>query len=361
MSPPVTIPPRAGARGSSSARVLVVDDCEASRNAVEATLAAGGHEVVGSAGDGEEGLRLALQLRPDCVCLDLDMPRMDGFTFLRLLMARQPTPVLVIAQAARKQEVFKALELGALDVLVVPAEGDLGAELRQELLAKLALMRALTLGPRGAVAPPSGPIASREGTVPSRVAVLGASTGGPGALASLLAAVPAGLPLAWAVAQHMPENFTAGFAERLARGSGLDVREAQDGDEVREGRVLLAPGGRHLRLVRTGGLLSPVRACVALPDKRDGLRYCPSVDMLFASAAVAFGARVCAVVLTGMGNDGRRGVEEVKAAGGLAFAESEETAVVYGMPKEAVETGKVDEVLSLTGIVDRLCRFAEDR
>jgi two-component system chemotaxis response regulator CheB len=337
--------------------VLVVDDREASRNAVEATLAAGGHEVVGSAGDGEEGLRLALQLRPDCICLDLDMPRMDGFTFLRLLMARQPTPVLVIAQAARKQEVFKALELGALDVLVVPAEGELGAELRQELLAKLALLRALTLGPRGAVAPASGPIA----TVPSRVAVLGASTGGPGALASLLAAVPAGLPLAWAVAQHMPENFTAGFAERLARGSGLDVREAQDGDEVREGRVLLAPGGRHLRLVRTGGLLSPVRACVALPDKRDGLRYCPSVDMLFASAAVAFGARVCAVVLTGMGNDGRRGVEEVKAAGGLAFAESEETAVVYGMPKEAVETGKVDEVLSLTGIVDRLCRFAEDR
>ena len=360
MSSPVTIPPRAGARGPSSARVLVVDDCEASRRAVEATLAAGGHEVVGSAADGEEGLRLALQLRPDCICLDLDMPRMDGFTFLRLLMARQPTPVLVIAQAGRKQEVFKALELGALDVLAVP-EGELGAELRQELLAKVSLMRALTLGPGGAVAPASAPITSRDVTVPSRVAVLGASTGGPGALASLLAAVPVGLPLAWAVAQHMPENFTAGFADRLARGSGLDVREAQDGDEVRDGRVLLAPGGRHLRLVRTGGLLSPVRASLALPDKRDGLRYCPSVDMLFASAALAFGARVCAVVLTGMGNDGRRGVEEVKAAGGLAFAESEETAVVYGMPKEAVETGKVDEVLSLTGIVDRLCRFAEDR
>ncbi len=361
MSPPAANPPRHGTRDPTSARVLVVDDCEASRRSVEGTLTGGGHEVVGTARDGEEGLRLALELRPDCVCLDLDMPRMDGFTFLRLLMARQPTPVVVIAQSGRKQEVFKALELGALDVLVVPAEGELGAEQRQELLEKLSLVRALSLGPRDAVVPTPTPAPRREGTVPSRVAVLGASTGGPGTLASLLAAIPTGLPLAWAVAQHMPENFTGGFADRLARGSGLDVREAQDGDEVREGRVLLAPGGRHLRLVRTGGVLSPVRACLTVPDKRDGLRYCPSVDLLFASAAQAFGARVCAVVLTGMGNDGRRGVEEVKAAGGLAFAESEETAVVYGMPKEAIETGKVDEVLSLTGIVDRLCRFAKDR
>ena len=317
--------------------------------------------MVGSAGDGEEGLRLALQLRPDCVCLDLEMPRMDGFTFLRLLMARQPTPVLVIAQADRKQEVFKALELGALDVLLVPAEGELGPDLRQHLLAKISLVLALRPGARDAVVPPPAPAPRREGTVPSRVAVLGASTGGPGTLASLLAAIPVGLPLAFAVAQHMPENFTAGFAARLARGSGLDVREAQEGDEVREGRVLLAPGGRHLRLVRTGGLLSPVRASLALPDKRDGRRYCPSVDELFTSAAQAFGARVCAVVLTGMGNDGCRGVQEVKAAGGLAFAESEESAVVYGMPREAFETGKVDQVLSLAGIVDRLCRFAEER
>jgi two-component system, chemotaxis family, protein-glutamate methylesterase/glutaminase len=361
MSRPADTLPRASAR-STPVRVLVVDDCESSRRAVEESLVEAGHEVVGRACDGEEGLRLALQLRPDYVCLDLDMPRMDGFTFLRLLMARQPTPVLVIAPAGRKQDVFKALELGALDVLVVPAEGGLGPELRQELLAKLTLLRALSLGPLDAGTSPPPPAPRRDGTVrATRLAVLGASTGGPGALASLLAAIPAGLPLAWAVAQHMPEKFTAGFADRLARGSGLDVREAQDGDEVREGRVLLAPGGRHMRLVRTGGVLAPARAALTLPEKTDGYRYCPSVDLLFTSAAQAFGARVCAVVLTGMGNDGRRGVEEVKAAGGLAFAESEETAVVYGMPKEAIETGKVDEVLSLTGIVQRLCRFAEER
>jgi two-component system chemotaxis response regulator CheB len=190
------------------------------------------------------------------------------------------------------------------------------------------------------------------------VVVVGASTGGPAALARLLAAVPTDAPLAWAVALHMPERFTGSFAERLGRQTGFDVREAADGDELCERRVLVAPGGRHLRLVRNGPL-APVRAVLVPGEPGDGWRWCPSVDLLFASAADAAGERVCAVVLTGMGSDGRLGVERVKAAGGLALAESEDSAVVYGMPREAADTGVVDEVLPLDALGERLRRFAE--
>ncbi len=369
-------------------RVLVVDDSERTQDAiVEMLRGEPGLEVVGRASDGEEALRLALSLRPGCVCLDLQMPRMDGFTFLRLLMARQPTPVLVVSSSSRKQDVFKALELGALEFVAKPdvhePDADVGS-IREDLLRKLSTIRALRVstveaGPeperRTEVAAPARPVAAHEPAepaaprvalhrtpgVPSRLIVIGASTGGPGALVRLLAAMPRGLPIAYAVAQHLPEHFTAAFAERLARSTGFDVREARDGDEFLQGRVLVAPGGRHLRIVRAGGPLGPLRASVLAPDPRDGRRYCPSVDLLFESAAEAMRDRVCAVVLTGMGNDGRQGVARVKEAGGVALAESERTAVVYGMPRQAANTGKVDEVLSLEDIVARLRRFAEQR
>jgi len=351
----------------------VVDDSEASLRALTGMLRREVDiQVVGEASDGEEALRLAFQQRPDCVCLDLEMPRMDGFTFLRLLMAKQPTPVIVVSSNARKQDVFKALELGALDFVAKPepreGHGDLAA-VREELLAKIAMVRALRVdvpaeAPAPAPMPASGQSRARPRRgpgPPARVVVIGASTGGPAALAHLLSKMPGDLPLAYAVAQHMPENFTRAFAERLARSTGFDVREAEEGDELLHGRVLVAPGGRHLRLVRAGGPLAPVRAALAPRDPRDGRRYCPSVDALFESAADAMGDRVCAVVLTGMGNDGRRGVEKVKEAGGFAIAESEQTAVVYGMPREAAGTGKVDEVLSLEDIVTRLRVFAGER
>jgi len=195
---------------------------------------------------------------------------------------------------------------------------------------------------------------------PGKAAVaIGASTGGPAALARLFASLPP-LPLAFAVAQHMPERFTGPFAERLARLSGLDVLEAEDGMDLVDGRVLVAPGGWHLKLLRAGGALGPLRAVLVAREDAQR-RYCPSVDLLFESAATAMGSRVCAVVLTGMGNDGRRGVEAVKEAGGRVLAESEESAVVYGMPKEAAETGMVDAVVSLAEIAEHLARFAEGR
>jgi two-component system chemotaxis response regulator CheB len=344
---------RPTARRAGPIRVLVVDDAVASQRAIVEMLRRGPDvQVVGCAQDGEEALRLALQLRPDCICLDLEMPRMDGFTFLRLLMSKLPVPVVVVSARSRKQDVFKALELGALDFVSKPDGGGDLASIRDELVSKIATVRSL----RTEAAAGARRVAGR----PTRLVAIGSSTGGPAALGRVLTALPGDLPLAYAVAQHMPERFTRTFAERLARTTGLDVREAAEGDELVSGRVLIAPGGRHLRVVRSGGPLGPVIAALSSPEPGDGQRYCPSVDLLFASASEAMGSRVCAVVLTGMGNDGRRGVELVKEAGGIALAESEESAVVYGMPKEAVETGKVDAVLPLEGIVARLCRFAEE-
>jgi two-component system chemotaxis response regulator CheB len=342
-------------------RVLLVDDSDASRGELGRILEDGGLQVLAHARDGEEALRLALTRQPDAIVLDLQMPRMDGFTFLRLLMGRRPTPVLVLSSQARRSDVFKALELGALDFVAKPEAGGLAA-VREELLAKLALVRALrldTLEPRAAEDhEPALPPPALE---PPGVVVIGASTGGPRAVQELLSSMPSNLPVGFLLAQHMPEKFTRAFAERLGRTTAFSVAEAVHGDVVAAGRVLVAPGGGHLELRREPGPAGVLRAAVLAPEAA-GLtaRYCPSVDRLFTSAALASPRRLCAVVLTGMGNDGTAGVQAVRAAGGLTLAEAEESAVVYGMPNAAVASGAVDEVLGLSGIAARLVRFARD-
>jgi two-component system chemotaxis response regulator CheB len=342
-------------------RALLVDDSEVSRAELARILEEAGAEIVGQASDGERALQLALALRPDVILLDLQMPRMDGFTFLRLLMARRPTPVVVLSAQARKQDVFKSLELGALDFVAKP-EGQVLSAVRREIVATCSVVRSLrlaNLAPRPALeVEPAGP---RSATEPHRVVVLGASTGGPPALQALLAALPPDLPAGILVAQHMPEKFTRAFADRLSRTTPFSVSEAEDGDLVTEGRVLVAPGGRHLELRREGGRGGRLRACLAPPEAGGySLRFCPSVDRLFTSAALAMPRRLCAVVLTGMGNDGSAGIQAVKAAGGLTLAEAADTAVVYGMPNAARESGAVDEVLPLPAIADRIVRFARD-
>jgi two-component system chemotaxis response regulator CheB len=339
-------------------RVLLVDDSATVRTVLEEILVrACGAEIVGAATDGEEGLEQALRLRPDLVFLDLEMPRMDGLTFLRLLMPRQPTPVVVVSAQSGRTDVFKALELGALDFIAKPERGTPLDALRGAIVEKCELLRALRIEnlPAPAAVPPAPP--SAEGLVePTRLVAVGASTGGPQALQRLLAALPGTLPAAIVVAQHMPERFTAAFAERLGRATPFSVQEARDGDVVAAGRVLVAPGGRLLEVVRDrGGVL---RAAVLEPDPTAARSYCPSVDRLFESVARAMGPRACAVVLTGMGSDGRAGVAAVKIAGGTTLAESEETAVVYGMPLAAVESGAVDEVLPLGALAARVARFA---
>jgi two-component system chemotaxis response regulator CheB len=342
-------------------RVLLVDDSAASRAALERILAEDcGATVAGTAANGEEALAQALRLAPDLVLLDLEMPRLDGLTFLRLLMARRPTPVIVVSAHSGRSDVFKALELGALDFVAKP-EGDASLEgIRAALADKCELLRMLRiddLGPRrGPVPPPPCP----EGGIaePAAVIAIGASTGGPQAIQRLLCALPATMPLGVLVAQHMPEQFTAAFAERLGRETPFSVREAADGDLVAAGRVLVAPGGRMLEVRRDPA--GALRAAVFRPGPDASRRHCPSVDRLFASVARAVGSRACGVVLTGMGQDGRVGAAAIRRAGGLALAESAETAVVYGMPLAAVESGAVDEVLPLAALAERIARFGAE-
>ncbi|WP_242394889.1 chemotaxis-specific protein-glutamate methyltransferase CheB [Anaeromyxobacter oryzisoli] len=357
MTPGGVLRPPPGAR---CLRALVVDDSGASRAGLARILGeAEGFVVVGAARDGEEALRDALRLRPDVIVLDLQLPRMDGFTFLRLLMDRCPTPVIVVSARAGRSDVFKALELGALDFVAKPEAGGVAA-IRGALLEKCAIVRALRLeDPPPARPLPPGRVASAAAQATLRVVLLGASTGGPRAIPSLLAAIPGDLPLGIVVAQHMPARFTAAFAERIGRRTPFSAQEAAEGDLVAPGRVLVAPGGHHLELRRDGE--GALRAAI-LPRgaSRREAGHCPSVDRLFASGARVLGARACAVVLTGMGQDGRSGVIEVKRAGGLALAESAETAVVYGMPRAAADTGAVDAVLGLPALADAIVRFARE-
>jgi two-component system chemotaxis response regulator CheB len=342
-------------------KVLLVDDSDASRGELGRILEDEGALVVGQARDGERALQLALQRGPDVVLLDLQMPRMDGFTFLRLLMARRPTPVIVLSSQSRRQDVFKTLELGALDFVAKPEAGTLAA-VREELLQKCGVVRALHLRtPAPEPAAEHDPSDRPPDTEPRRVVVIGASTGGPRALQALLGAMSGSLPVAILVAQHMPEKFTRAFADRLARTTGFHVTEAVDGDLVTEGRVLVAPGAFHMELRREAWAGAGLRARLVAPDAGGySSRICPSIDRLFTSAALAMPRRICAAVLTGMGSDGAAGVQAVKAAGGLVLAEAEETAVVYGMPLAAQASGKVDEVLPLPALAARLTRFARD-
>lgn len=349
------IPARRRERGPL--RVLLVDDSPASRRTVGRILEAdGGAVVVGSACDGEEALREVLRLEPDLVLLDLHMPRMDGLTFLRLLMARRPTPVVVVSSQSRRTDAFKALELGALDFVAKPDGGAPLGAIAAALLEKRELLRALRLE-RVHGARRAGEAAG--GARPPPVVAIGASTGGPQALQRLLADLPRDLPAAFVVAQHLPERFTAELAARLARTTPFSVQEAGEGDLVAPGRVLVAPGARDLEVRRDAW--GALRAALADPDcDAPAWRHSPSVDRLFASVARALGPRACGIVLTGMGRDGRAGIAALKAGGGLALAESPESAVVYGMPQAAAATGALDAVLPLEAIAERIVRFARD-
>jgi two-component system chemotaxis response regulator CheB len=343
-------------------RVLLVDDSDATRHAVGRILeGALNVVVVGVARDGEEALREVVRLKPDLIFLDLQMPRMDGFTFLRLLMARQPTPVVVVSSQTHRADVFKALELGALDFVAKPEGGASFDTIAQGLLEKCELLRSLK--PENLHRPPdhrrgrARPVSAA--LLDPRVIAVGASTGGPQALTRLLSALPADLDAAILVAQHMPERFTAAFAERLGRATAFSAKEAEEGDLLAPGRVLVAPGGRHLELRRVhDGALHAIVPAEERPPATRG--HAPSVDRLFESVAREVGARACGVVLTGMGQDGRRGIQSLKARGALTLAESQESAVVYGMPQAAAESGALDELLPIEGLAARIAKFSRE-
>ncbi|HEX9023333.1 MAG TPA: chemotaxis response regulator protein-glutamate methylesterase [Geobacteraceae bacterium] len=343
-------------------RVVVIDDSAYNRRAIIKMLEAMPNvEVVGYATDGEEGIRKILETKPDLATLDLEMPKMDGFTLLRIVMNSFPLPIIVISSQSGDERVFKALELGAIDFIAKPT-GRISDELlkiREDLHAKVSAVFNLNMARvtrreappvvetpshrRRVDAPrPPKPLAQKADIV-----AIGSSTGGPPALQSIFSAFTEKLPFAVVVSQHMPAGFTKAFADRLNRSTAFEVREAKDGDMVVPGRILIAPGGRNMVFrAEDDGIV----AGIVDPSPED--RYIPSVDAMFLSLAEICGPRVVGVILTGMGNDGSRGVKAIKGAGGQVLAEAEESSVVFGMPREAIATGLVDKVAHL----DRMAR-----
>jgi len=339
-------------------RVLVVDDSALNRDEMVMALQnAGDIEVVGTAVDGSDALRLAPQLRPDVITLDLEMPKMDGFSFLRVIQGVWQCPVIVISGAAADKNVFRALELGAVDFV---AKAQTSAE-RRTVLAnlwreKLDMVRALTPGIWARPAPAeyirqATPVTPPKlaGATPRHFIAIAASTGGPTAITTILSRLKAIPTCSVLVAQHMPDNFTRTFAERLNRNCALEVTEARASQVIMGATALVAPGRRCLEVQSDGKQFSTE---VRFPTALD--RYAPSADRLFSSLAAVAGKNTIGVILTGMGDDGAEGARAIVNAGGIVIAESAETAIVYGMPQAAVKAGVVRRSLRLGDIADYL-------
>ncbi len=349
---------------SERMRVLVVDDSPLNRSEIVLCLAGSEFDVVGTAGDGSQALRMARDLRPDAITLDLEMPKMDGFSFLRLIPEVWACPVIVISSNSDNRQVFRALELGAIDFVPKPDTSAQRIELmRSVLLEKLGVVRALTPNVWAqrtrSAAPPSStprPMLKPVGGTPRFVLALAASTGGPTALTELMSKLDPAHSYAVVIAQHMPAKFTQTFAERLDRHSRLAVSEASARAPLLRGAALVCPGRKCLEVSAEGHQLI---AEVRLPSGKD--RYVPNADRLFTSVARAAGPNAIGVILTGMGDDGTEGAREIVRAGGLVFAESEETAVVYGMPRAAVQAGLVRRSMPVAAIAPYLNDLMRER
>lgn len=353
-------------------RVLIVDDSASVRQTLAAVLAADPDiEVIGTANDPFMAARRIRDDIPDVITLDVEMPQMDGITFLRKLMSQHPIPVVMCSSLteAGSQTLMQALEAGAVDVILKPKIGaaDHLAESAERIrtvvksaaraqLGKLRRYRppepANTKLTADAVLPP--PKAGAMAKTTEMVVCVGASTGGTEALREMLEALPANAP-GMVIVQHMPEKFTAAFAKRLNGLCAVEVKEAEDRDPVLRGHVLIAPGGdKHTLLERRGA-----RYEVSVRTGPLVSRHRPSVDVLFRSAARSAGANAMGIIMTGMGDDGARGMLEMHQAGAFTIAQDEASSVVFGMPKEAIGRGGVDRVVSL----DQLAReiLAADR
>lgn len=356
-------------------RALVVDDSAYNRRTITSMLQAQpGVEVVGRAINGKEALRMAFSLKPDVITLDLEMPEMDGFSFLRLLMSKQPAPVLVVSSYSQRENVFRALELGALDFIAKPTREvspdirNIEHDLRQkiEIVRKLQVVRLreraksmATLDrpkpkplPEPTPASPEGP----RGAPARRVIGVAASTGGPPAVQQVLCALPADLPAAVLIAQHMPARFTRAFADRLDRLVPMRVLEAEDGMRVEDGTVYIAPGSGNLEVSGPPGD-AVVRIVPPTKPGRPAPVITPSGDHLFKSLATVYGADLCTVVLTGMGSDGRDGCRVAKNSGARVLAEDPESAVMPGMPYSVIEAGLADQVVSIESLAAALLKF----
>jgi len=334
-------------------KVLVVDDSALMRKLLVEVLGSDpGIEVVGAAADPFVAREMIRQLSPDVLTLDVEMPRMDGITFLGNLMRLRPMPVVMISSLTERgaDATLAALELGAVDFVAKP-KLDLAhgmSELASEILAKVKMAARAKVGAPATRSPQAKPAGTLSLKTTERVIAIGASTGGTEAIARILEVLPPdghGIVMA----QHIVPEFSRRFAERLDGSSALKVREAGDGDPILRGHAYLAPAHHHLRVVRSGA-----RYLCALSDEPAFNRHRPSVDVLFESIAESVGANAIGVLLTGMGADGAVGLGAMRAKGARTIAQDKETSVVWGMPGEAVKRDAASEVLALDKIAARL-------
>lgn len=334
-------------------KVLVVDDSAIVRKVLSEELGrAKDIVVVGTAPDPYVARDKIVRLKPDVVTLDIEMPRMDGLTFLKKIMTYAPLPVIIVSSLTRNGSriALEALSLGALEVISKPTAsysvGDLGIQLADKIRAVAGVKVRQRPGGETAVSPSEkaviGSMALAETT--RKIIAIGASTGGTEALREVITRMPRNAP-GILVVQHMPAKFTTSFAERLDSLSDMTVKEAQDGDTVTDGQVLIAPGNFHMLLKRSGARYHVVVKTGPMVHHQR-----PAVDVLFRSVALYAGANAVGIVLTGMGSDGAEGLALMKQAGARTIAQDEQSCVVFGMPKEAIKTGAVDKVVGLTRI-----------
>ncbi len=340
-------------------RVLIVDDSSFMRMAIRGILAKSpGIEVVGIAADGLEGVDKALALKPDLITMDVEMPRMDGIAALKQIMAKQPTRVLMVSTLTCEgaRATFEALEAGAIDYVPKNVSDckDAQAVFQAALLAKVQ-EAALSALPKRVLTGAALPRAVHPPQVrPSQFAHrrigyvgIGASTGGPVALQEVLSRIPVNFPHGIVVAIHMPKAFTGPYADRLNAKCSLSIKEAVNGDVVKGGQVLIAPGGQHTTLVRQG---SSIVVRTAPTTDFPQYIYIPSVDQMMTSLCDASNGSMLGVILTGMGNDGFKGMKHLKEKGGLTLVQNEATSTIYGMPRACIEGHVADVVLPLDQI-----------
>lgn len=343
-------------RFGATINVLVVDDSSFMRNYLSTRLDGFRRiSVVGTASDGLEALDLVKELKPDVITLDIQMPRLDGLATLDRLMAESPTRVLMLSSLtiAHAEATIEALHRGALDVIAKPkAERLVTEDFIAEVVEKIEVVAARPLRipiftsehPRAPQTSGSLPLAD-----PKHLVVIGSSTGGPAALNEVIPTLPGNLDVAYLIIQHMPPNFTRSLAQRLNRASGLLVKEAEQGDPLRTGMALVAPGGFHV-------LLDDRRRIVLDQSRKvNGVR--PAVDVTMEQIAPMFGSRACGVILTGMGTDGRRGARHIRRNDGHVIVQDEATSVVYGMPAAVVRGGYASTEVPLEEIAGEIVKW----
>lgn len=341
-------------------KVLIIDDSAMIRKVFEQELSKDPEiEVVGTAPDPFVGRDKIVYLKPDVITLDVEMPRMDGLTFLEKLMKHYPLPVVVVSSLAKKggDVALKAMELGAVEVLCKPGTAYSVGDMSEQLVEKVKAAAQVTVSKRSDVGSSSSavaggaPMASIAVKTTNKIIAIGASTGGTEALKEVITRLPANSPPV-VVVQHMPQNFTKAFADRLNQLSQVQVKEAEDGEYLATGKVLIAPGNQHMEIRRSG-----INYYVTLFDGPMVFHQRPAVEHLFNSVAQYAGQNAVGAILTGMGKDGAQGLLAMRKAGAATIAQDERTCIVFGMPKEAIDIGAAQVIKPLPEIAQTLLDF----